>query len=163
MATEIWGGLDLFGNPLRPGRGQRGRPPYDATEKDRNKIKLLLALGWANTRIANAVDLSLATLKRYFRAELAVRDEMRDRLLGWQFEKAVELAEAGNVAALKEVGKILERNDMMGATSRLDKAQKKGKPKAETLGKKAMADEEAKAAGQESGWGGDLTFPGLTN
>ena len=37
--------FDLFGNPVRLGKGQRGRPPYEPTEKDRNKVKLLLALG----------------------------------------------------------------------------------------------------------------------
>lgn len=105
--------FDLFGHPVREGLGMRGRPAYEATEKDRNKIKLLLALGWANQRIANGVGISSATLKRYFRAELKVRDAMRDRLDARRFEIAMEQANAGNVTALRELGAMIERNDRM--------------------------------------------------
>jgi hypothetical protein len=167
MASEIPEGVDLFGNPVRPGHGQKGRPPYEATDKDRNKVKLLLALGWANTKVANAVDISLATLKRHFRAELKVRDQMRDRLDAWRIEKAVALAEAGNVAALKEVGKIIERSDLMGAGRRIDQAQeadaKAASSKKTKLGKKASAALDAVDAGKDTGWGEDLIFPGLKN
>src|SRR5690606_36814981 len=104
-------------------KGKRGRPPYEVTERDRNKIKLLLALGWTITRMANAIDVSPATLKRYFRAELKERDAMRDRLDARRFEIAMEQANAGNVAALKELGKMIERSDMMGADERLREAQ----------------------------------------
>jgi hypothetical protein len=62
--------LDLFGHPLRDWSGRRCRPPYEATEKDRNKVQLLLAAGWSNERIANAIGASLSTIERHFRAEL---------------------------------------------------------------------------------------------
>lgn len=154
-------GFDLFGNPVRPAHGRRGRPAYEATEKDRNKVKLLLALGWANPRIANAIDVSLPTLKRYFRAELKVRDQMRDRLDAWRIDKAVELATAGNVAALKELDKIIQRSDLMLAAGRLADAQGATKAGSKAkLGKKEAAAEAAKEAGMDSGWGDDLAFPG---
>lgn len=135
--------FDLFGQPVREGFGQRGRPPYEPTEKDRNKIKLLLALGWANQRIANGVGISPATLKRYFRAELKVRDVMRDRLDARRFEIAMEQANAGNVTALRELGAMIERNDRMLVESDMGVGQEKA---TERPGKKAIDEQRAMAA-----------------
>ncbi|MCF6111986.1 AraC family transcriptional regulator [Mesorhizobium muleiense] len=137
--------FDLFGHPVRDGLGMRGRPAYEPTEKDRNKIKLLLALGWANQRIANGVGISPATLKRYFRAELKVRDAMRDRLEARRFEIAMEQANAGNVTALKELGNMIERNDRMEIERSMGKPRDEDKP-AEKVGKKVVDEQRAHAA-----------------
>lgn len=137
--------FDLFGHPIRDGFGQRGRPAYEATEKDRNKIKLLLALGWANQRIANGVGISPATLKRYFRAELKVRDAMRDRLEARRFEIVMEQANAGNVTALRELGVMIERNDRM-AIERDMGSKSEGEKGSERPGKKAIDEQRAMAA-----------------
>ena len=152
--------FDLFGHPVREGLGQRGRPRYEATDKDRNKIKLLLALGWSIQRIANGVGISPATVKRYFRAELKVRDAMRDRLDARRFEIAMEQANDGNVAALKELGKMIERSDLMGADQRLRDAQAGGADKQEKVGKKEARQIAAEQAGQGGSWGSDL-LPGV--
>ena len=155
--------FDLFGNPISDGKGKRGRPPFEATERDRNKIKLLLALGWTITRMANAIDVSPATLKRYFRAELRQRDAMRDRLDARRFEIAMDQANAGNVAALKELGKMLEKSDMMGVDERLREAQSaqgRESDKQDKLGKKEARQIAAENAGEGSGWGSDL-LPGI--
>ncbi len=37
---------------------------------NRDKVSLLLALGWSNVRIANAVGISAPTLRKCYRAEL---------------------------------------------------------------------------------------------
>ncbi|MBD9372103.1 AraC family transcriptional regulator [Rhizobium sp. ARZ01] len=155
--------LDLFGHPVPAWRGKRGRPPYEPTEADRNKIKLLLALGWSIERLANGIGVSPATVKRYFRAELKERYAMRDRLDARRFEIAMEHANAGNVAALKELGKMIERSDMMDADRNMRDAQRDrattGKA-AEKLGKKAAQKHAAKTAGADSEWGSDL-LPGV--
>lgn len=153
--------FDLFGHPVRPGKGAKGRPPYEPTERDRNKIKLLLALGWSISRMANAIAVSPATLKRYFRAELKQRDAMRDRLDARRFEIAMEQANAGNVAALKELGKMIDRSDMMDIDRQLREAQSDAPKKtSDKLGKKEAAAEAAKTAGEGSEWGNDL-LPGV--
>lgn len=151
--------FDLFGNPSQPGLGQKGRPRYQATDKDRNKVKMLLALGWGNQRIANALDVSLATLKRYFRADLKIRDVMRDRLVARQFEIALEQANAGNMTALKLLDQMMDKNDRMYAERRLERAQSDDDPKVK-LGKKERAAIEAKEAGDSDAWGDDLQFSG---
>jgi len=149
--------FDLFGNPSQPGLGQKGRPRYQATDKDRNKVKMLLALGWGNQRIANALDVSLATLKRYFRADLKIRDVMRDRLVARQFEIALEQANAGNMTALKLLDQMMDKNDRMYAERRLERAQTDDDPK-EKLGKKQRAAMEAEEAAGSPAWGDDLQF-----
>lgn len=113
------GVFDLFGNPVRPGRGEKGRPRFEATEKDRNKIKLLLAVGWSGQRIANAIGVSLATLKRYFRAELKVRDVVRDQLEARRLEIAYDAAATGNVGAMRQLDRVLERLDREGLDKRM--------------------------------------------
>lgn len=160
--------FDLFGNPERPGKGRRGRPAYEATDKDRNRVKLLLAVGWSNQRIANALAISLATLKRYFRAELAVRDQMRDRLDAQRLEQAMGLAMSGNVGAMRQLDRLIEKNDLAGIDRRFRSGQAAGgdddeaeKP-ARRLGKKEAAQEAAKSAGEGSDWGSDL-LPGVLN
>ncbi|MBN9242442.1 MAG: helix-turn-helix domain-containing protein [Mesorhizobium sp.] len=136
--------LDLFGHPVREGLGKRGRPPYEATEKDRNKIKLLLALGWSISRIANGVGISPATVKRYFRAELKQRDAMRDRLEARRFEIAMEQANAGNITALKELGAMIEKNDRMQIEA--DMGGKGSNAPTEKPGKKVVDELRAAAA-----------------
>ncbi len=131
--------FDLFGHPIPDWKGKRGRPPYEPTEKDRNKIKLLLALGWSLNRIANGLGVSPATTKRYFRAELKDRFSMRDRLDARRFEIAMEQANAGNVTALKELGKMIDVNDRMEIEREMG-SKPKDKPAApvERVGKKII-------------------------
>lgn len=126
--------FDLFGNPVREGFGKRGRPPYEPSEKDRNKVKLLLAMGWSTERIGNALGVSGKTVQRYFSPELKARDAMRDKLEARRLEIAMEQANAGNITALRELGALIERNDRMeperGLSSRPsspDRAAKLGK------------------------------------
>lgn len=88
---------------------------------------------------------------------------MRDRLDARRFEIAMEQANAGNVAALKELGKMLDGNDRMGMDQRLRDAQERGSRKKETetpQGKKETAKAAAKTAGADSHWGSDL-LPGV--
>ncbi|TIO39546.1 MAG: AraC family transcriptional regulator [Mesorhizobium sp.] len=141
--------FDLFGHPVREGFGNRGRPPYEPTERDRNKVKLLMALGWVNSRIANAIGVSPATLKRYFRADMKERDAMRDRLDARRFEIALEQANAGNVTALRELGAMIDRNDRMVIESKLGKSDGDDDQQSQSrdkLGKKVAAEQRAHAA-----------------
>lgn len=131
--------FDLFGNPARPGKGKRGRPRFEVTERNLNKVKLLLALGWANDRIAAAIDCSLATLKRYFRAELAERDKARDRLEAERVMVAAEAAMNGNVGAMRVLSQLIDRNDRMQAERAFADRPVEPEAAADTLGKKAMA------------------------
>jgi len=151
--------FDLFGNPVRTGGRGRGRPAFEVTREKLNKVRLGLALGWSKQRIANGLACSTKTLDRYFSPELKERAMARDQLDLHRFDLLMAEANKGNVGAIKELGRMLDRNDSMTATRVFDDAQ--AAPKAEKpkpLGKKEAAQLEAETAGgAHTLWGDDLS------
>lgn len=153
--------FDLFGDPDTLPSGKRGRPKHKATRENRNKVKLLLALGWSNDRIAHALDCSLPTLKKYYFSELKQRDGQRDRLEAWKFSKLFQEAEKGNVGAMRQLEKAIEKNDRMLASTTIRDAQEEDDAPvpSEKIGKKEKARREASkimTTDNDDGWGGDL-------
>ncbi len=140
--TEIF---DLFGNPYVEKPSKRGRPPHEVTLKTRNRVSMLVALGWANPRICAALGVTLPTLHKHYFYELRQREVARDRLDMRRLELAWELAEGGNVGAFKEFGKLVERNDRMEAEREMG-SKPKGDDKAgapEKVGKKLVDERRA--------------------
>ena len=117
--------MDLFGNPVRERTGKRGRPALQVTAEMTNKVKMLLALGWANQLVADAIQVSLPTLKRHFRVALADRDKMRVRMEAARIYAVAEKALAGDVGAGRLFQQLLDRNDRNMAEMRL--AERGGK------------------------------------
>jgi hypothetical protein len=158
--------LDLFGDPIPQNWGGRGRPAHVPTLENRNKIKLLLALGWGNERIARSLGITANTLRKHYLRELKVRGEARDRMdarLAWLLWQQVS---AGNVAAMKEFQKLVERNDRavgypVGADSDAATSETVARPQMARLGKKEEATIAAQTAGQDTDWGDDLRPLGL--
>lgn len=142
---------DLFGNQRYLKPRTRGRPPFEWTQENSNKVSMLLAMGWANERIAGCIldprtgkPISVPTLKRHFRSELQVRAVARDQLFARRIERIWEAAERGVITAERELDRLIERNDQMLADAYLgDKASKKTQP---ALGKKKLDQEAAKLA-----------------
>jgi hypothetical protein len=112
----------LFGWPDMPWKGRRGKPPHLVTEENVNKIKLLLALGWANKRIAAALAISEPTLRKHYLSVLKVRALARDALDARRAELLWAQVEKGNVGAMKQFTLLLEANDRM----RWANAQRRG-------------------------------------
>jgi hypothetical protein len=133
-----------------------------ATVENRNKVSMLLALGWANPRIANALGISLPTLRKNYFHELKYRETARDRLEARRLEMAWKMAEGGNVGAFKEFGRLMDRNDQMLA-ERSFTEQSAENPPPSKAGKKEAAAQAAETAGEGSEWGDDLRFPGTVN
>ena len=159
---------DLFGNEVYLTKKTKGRPPFERTQENANKVSMLLAMGWSNSRIASVIldprtgkPISEPTLKRYFRAELKIREYQRDMLISKQLMVAAEKAFEGNVGAMRQLEKLVEKNDMMIASARLKNAPKEEEEiPEEKLGKKERARRDAaKAVGGDGGglWGNDLT------
>ncbi|SDF91109.1 hypothetical protein [Alloyangia pacifica] len=157
-------GFTFWGDPVYKVSRKRGRPPFQWTEENSHKVSMLLAMNWSNERIANCIvdprtgkKISIPTLKRYFRSELALRDQARDQLVAKQMMSLAELAFGGNVGAMKEFQRMVEKNDLALMSSNIKEAQRR--PKAgERLGKKEAARRDAGqvAAGGGEGWGNDL-------
>jgi len=135
--------LDLFGDPVPDGWGKRGRPAHIATLENRNKVILLLALGWNNARIANALYITVPTLKKSYKDVLKVRDEMRDRMNAAIAERLWKLLQEGSVAGIREFRDFVRSNDLM-VYGQTEKPLSGDKPeKVSRLGKKEQAQEDA--------------------
>ncbi|MGQ4273419.1 hypothetical protein [Terrihabitans sp. B22-R8] len=129
--------FDLFGDPVPEGRGSRGRPPHVPTIENRRRVNMLMALGWGNERIAGALRITLPTLRRHYFSELKFREVARDRLDMRRAEILWKEVEAGNVGAMREFDRFLEKSDLMefGQTRR----PRTTPPAVPRLGKKEAA------------------------
>ncbi len=154
---------DLFGNPVRENHGQRGRPPLQLTNEHRDMVQAALARGWGGQRIADAVGISLASLKRYFRAELRERDVMRDRMELAANARLIRAAIGdGNMTAMKQLRELMEKDALVGQKQRFEKEQRERREAGigtEKLGKKEAAQRDAEKAVSNEGWGDLLPSP----
>jgi hypothetical protein len=159
--------FDLFGLPIPDGRGKRGRPVHFVTPENRNKVSMLLALGWTNERIANALGISQPTLRKNYFHELKRKLLARDMMDAKRIEKLWQLGmEKDNVAALKEFARLVEQQDAKNAARNFagDDDYDDDTPKTEKVGKKEQAQLDAEAIGAGSdGWDSDLAFRGRPN
>lgn len=153
--------FDLFGDPVPANHGRRGRPQHVPTLENRNKVNMLLALGWNNERIAAALRVTQPTLRRHYFSELKFREVARDRLDATLAMHLWKQVDAGNVGAMREFQRLVERNDtMLGHASFYGRQQDEGQAESSSrLGKKELAAQAAETAGEGSDWGDDLKPP----
>lgn len=143
--------FDLFGDPIPENWGKRGRPPHVPTQRNRNKVMLLLGVGWPDRRIAASLGITKATLQKHYFRELRERNEARARLEGARIQMVFEAAAKGNVGAMKQLGQLI---DTLGAS--IPTRPEASEPKPEKMGKKAAADKAAQSAHEQSSWAGVL-------
>ncbi len=129
--------FDLFGDPVPANWGQRGRPEHVASQQNRNRVSMLVAMGWSNARIASAMLITLPTLRKHYFSELKFRAVARDRLNANLATKLWARFMDGNVAAGKEFRKILEVNDRMEVEHAMGSTIP-DKPQQERVGKKQL-------------------------
>jgi hypothetical protein len=130
--------FDLFGDPVPTNLGGRGRPQHIPTSENRNKVTLLLALGWSNPRIANALGVTLPTLRKHYFSLLKFRDAQRDRMDASIASTLWKQFQDGSTAAGKAFTDFVARNDRMQA-----EADMVSQPKAEQIGKKQLKTQKA--------------------
>lgn len=145
--------FDLFGDPVPEGFGKRGRPPHVVTAEAKAKVILLMAIGRKDFEIALALGISEPTLRKNYRFELRSREEAKFKLEASRLLKLYEQVEEGNVAAIKEMGKVQERAEIDSGpyAPRSNKVAKADKPV--KLGKKEQANLDAQSPDAESPMG----------
>lgn len=117
---------DLFGKPVRPNKGQRGRPSLEITQEDRDIVEAALVRGYTNQRICEAVGISLPSLKRHFRASLKMRDQARDRMELALFTAMARAAiEDRRPAAATKLLEMMRRDELLATETRLAKETSK--------------------------------------
>lgn len=132
--------FDLFGDPIPDNWGLRGRPEHVATNENALKIKVLLADGWSNKRIASVLGITVPTLRKHYFSVLAERGVMRDRMIAAHRTKVFEKAMEGDNGALRLQWQMMRADEVERITTAAQKVDDKtGKPKAAKLGKKEQA------------------------
>jgi AcrR family transcriptional regulator len=115
---------DLFGNPVRPNKGRRGRPALEITPEDRDAVEAALVKGYSNQKICEAVGISLPSLKRHFRSSLQQRDRARDRLKLALFAAMARAAiEERKPAAATKLLEMLRQDELSEIEERLAAAR----------------------------------------
>lgn len=112
MADEISGDVDLFGLPIRRSKGQRGRPPHEATQENIMKVNMLLAFGRTDAEIAAALDITEPTLRKHYFSVLKRKADARLQAEAWLLAKIGEQVSEGNVAAMKELARRFDKFDI---------------------------------------------------
>lgn len=144
MADGISGRIDLFGEPLRETRDGPGRPEHCWSQENSNKINLMFAAGHDVKAAAKSIGISVPTLRKHYFAEVEKWRTARLRLEATQLNRLNKAAEAGSVAADKELHKRVEKGALRQLSDRIA-SRAEAKPKAQRIGKK----EERKIAAAE--------------
>ncbi|MEM7301907.1 MAG: helix-turn-helix domain-containing protein [Pseudomonadota bacterium] len=131
--------FDLFGQPIAEPEDGRGRPAHEPTEEMFNKISRLKAAGMTHEQIAQAVQLSENTVRKYYLRALENGAALaKAELIGHLWESA----ERGVVGAIRTLREILDAGE---AAPPMPKGGSALTPeKVEKLGKKAQLIEDAK-------------------
>lgn len=148
---------DLWGNLRAMPSGGRGRPSHCWSQENENRVLLGLAMDYRDAEIASGLGISVPTLRKHYFSALKRRDMQRMQFELWRAEILANEANAGNVTAIRELAKLMDKRDRLRAMREHDGAEKAPR-KAPVLGKKERAQEQA-GEDLQSGWDGDL-LPG---
>lgn len=150
--------LNLFGEDTPEPWMGRGRPPHVPTAEKRNKVMVLLALGWTVERIARALSITPPTLRKNYFRELKARAEARDRVDAGIAATLWQQAMTGKVAAIREFRRFVERQDILSGQDQFYRRDTPPAPETPSprVGKKEQAALDAASAGTASDWGDDL-------
>lgn len=142
MDQNFSGNIDLFGEPIPANRLKRGRPAHVWTVENSNKINLLFATGHDIKQAAAALGISQPTLRKHYFFEVERFDAAQLRLKAKLLAGLAAEANAGNVAASKELFRQVD----LGRLSNLAEtvAHRPAKKAAPKLGKKEALEESAR-------------------
>lgn len=125
------GPVDLFGQPVvfaKP--AERGRPEHVPSIGNHNKILLLAATGHTLAECATAIGLSQPTLRKHYFSAVQLFDRAKLMIKGERLVQLAAEAASGNVAAIKELGKEIERGELRALGERVKDRGRGEKPAA---------------------------------
>lgn len=145
----------------RPGAG--GRKSYRPSERDREKVEVLVGSGMSVEQIARAMAVTEPTLRKHYRTELETGALRKRGELLMALNRA---ALKGNVAALRESLAIMDRANLEALQ---DEVRGRGKaetpapaaaaPASDALGKKVQAEIDAHEVATGGDWADVIRFP----
>lgn len=138
--------FDLLGDPIPEGFGKRGRPAHVPTDEKRRLVIALQAFDWPIDRIAAALSITPPTLRKNYFRELKARAEARARTDAKLIGALLDQVDAGNVAAIKEMSRRLDKHDLDRLAEAIKSRGQQNQAQPESRkGKKEMAQEAAAA------------------
>jgi hypothetical protein len=122
-----------------------GRPPYVPTQKERDQVRVLSAMGVPDVDVARVMQISAPTLRKYFRSELAVGHiESTAKVAESLFKQATNPVKPNVVAAIFWLKcRAGWRENAAGTPQDQDPAP---------VGKKAATDAAARTVHKGTGW-----------
>lgn len=133
--------VDLFGDPIREARDGPGRPEHVWTKENSNKISLLFACGYQPKDAAQAIGVSVPTLRKHYFSELEQWRFARIRMEAKLLAQLNAEGEKGSVGAMKELAKRIDKGRLEALAERVaDRGRKEPKRR---LGKKEQQHEAA--------------------
>ncbi|TGT76735.1 MULTISPECIES: hypothetical protein [unclassified Mesorhizobium] len=119
---------------------KKGRPEFVATDEDRHKVRVLKAGGMSAEAIAEAINISEPTLRKYFSLDLEVgAAKVTAEMLMARYNAGI----GGNVNA---------QNKWLEAAGAIPPKPRR-EPKPPAKGKKEILEEEAQVERASPGWG----------
>ena len=112
-----------------------------------------LAMEYSDSEIAAGLHISVPTLRKYYFSELKAREMQRTRFDLWRSHQLAKLANDGNVTAIKELGKVVDKRDRQLAEERIRAAQDTA-PLPKKVARRQAAQEAA--SGGDDDWGDEL-------
>lgn len=143
--------FDLLGHPIPDNHGEVGRTGHVVTPENVNKVRSLVIAGWTARAIAEEIGVTGPTLTKHYLNSRPVREAKRRALSEAKATVLVQLSAAaakGNVTAIKEMHRIVEKEELAIVGRELSSPKKKSGPK---LGKKEQR--EFDAAQPDDKWG----------
>lgn len=143
--------FDLFGKPLPRNLGKSGRNEHVASAENVSRVRGLVIAGWTSAQIAEELGISRPTLRKHYlpdieKARVVALGELKAKVV-MQLELA---AEGGNVAAMKELLRLVERGELaQGIGARPVRTDE---PRAEKLGKKEQQLRDAHRGHEATAW-----------
>lgn len=133
--------MDLFGDPVQPRREGRGRPEHVWSRENSNKVLLAFAAHRSVKDAADAIGVSVPTLRKHYSSEVAQRGKAAVRFEMVQLNRLNAKAKDGSVSAEKELARRLEKAKLADLADRVSKHARP--PRQEKLGKKEQAQQAA--------------------
>jgi len=153
---------DLFGEPYEAAERGRGRPAHQPTRETTNRVILGFARCWSVKKVALSIGVSVPTLRQHYFSHVERREQMALMMESVQLGRLNDLAEKGNVSAEKELLKALEKGRIKELASDVAHGANRP-PKAQKLGKKDQATQNAKSVSGRFGRRPAPPAPSLLN
>ncbi len=137
-----------------------GRPEHEPNYETRRTVELLVAAGTPMPQIAHTLGISEPTLRKHYPEQIG---QGRAKVFASMLASLHAAARKGNVAAIGRMIDIIQHAEMEDISARLrGKAQGQKPDKAEPLGKKAQAAQDALDAASKGSWASLLKNAGPT-